>query len=167
MIEKDELKKLRKALYDAEYSARHKERRAEVSKKFYEANKEEIKQRAALRYQANKDELIARSRADYADNKEERARNKAEWKRNNRHRVAFHRANRRALELSATPAWADKEKINEFYITAHGLSMLTGQWHHVDHIVPLKSKFVCGLHAPCNLRVVTAKENLTKHNKVA
>lgn len=73
-------------------------------------------------------------------------------------------AYRRAKKITATPAWSSKEKIEEFYFAADFLSMITGEWHHVDHVVPLISDIVCGLHVEQNLQVLTAKENLAKSN---
>jgi 5-methylcytosine-specific restriction endonuclease McrA len=43
------------------------------------------------------------------------------------------------------------------------LTETTGIQHHLDHIMPLSKG---GVHHPINLRVITAHENISKHNKM-
>jgi hypothetical protein len=63
----------------------------------------------------------------------------------------------------ATPSWANKFFIAEAYhIAKVREKMLGGKWH-VDHIVPLRGKNVCGLHVEHNLQVIPAAVNLKKH----
>lgn len=73
---------------------------------------------------------------------------------------------RRALRVQATPAWVDLVAIKEIYKAAGAISEISGVPHHVDHIVPLNSKVVCGLHVPWNLQVIVGAENLSKGNKI-
>lgn len=53
----------------------------------------------------------------------------------------------------------EKNQIFEIYNEARKLSFATNTPHHVDHIRPLAAG---GTHHPANLRVISAKENLSK-----
>ena len=90
------------------------------------------------------------------------------WRSNNRDKANALYALRRASKKNATPPWLtkqDKDEILELYTICQMFKLYTGQEYHVDHIVPLRSKNVCGLHIPCNLRIISAFENLSKSNK--
>jgi hypothetical protein len=67
-------------------------------------------------------------------------------------------AERRARKVSATPDWADKEKIKEIYRNCP-------EGYQVDHIIPLKGEKVCGLHVENNLQYLTESDNIKKSNK--
>ena len=82
------------------------------------------------------------------------------------HVNASHQATRRAMKIKATPKWVSLKEIKAVYAERDRIRGETGEEHHVDHIVPLKHKDVCGLHVPWNLRVITAAENMAKGNKL-
>lgn len=78
-------------------------------------------------------------------------------------KVNANTAARKSYIKRATPSWANKFFIAEAYhIAKVREKMLGGKWH-VDHIIPLRGKTVCGLHVENNLQVIPAKVNLTKH----
>jgi len=75
---------------------------------------------------------------------------------------AAHNANnakRRATKFQATPAWVDHDAIRDIYFEAAYQQM------HVDHIVPLQSESVCGLHAEHNLQLLSVEDNSAKGNR--
>lgn len=57
------------------------------------------------------------------------------------------------------PAWANDNKISEIYKEARKLGV------HVDHVIPLRGKKVCGLHVETNLQLLLPKKNLSKGAK--
>ena len=58
--------------------------------------------------------------------------------------------------------WAKFSDTVRFYREAHALTASTGVPHEVDHIIPLRSKIVTGLHCVENLQVLTAAANNVK-----
>ena len=116
-------------------------------------------------------------------NKEKIAENKKKWQQNNKDKrrvirkkyeqanpakTTARKAKRRAQKLQATPKWLTKQDfaaIREWYRAAKQLEKETGKKFHVDHIIPLRGRNVCGLHVPNNLQVITAIENVKKGNK--
>lgn len=117
----------------------------------------------------NKNKVYEYNKDWVNENKDKVAKNYKNWQVNNRAKVNSYNSYRRALELQATPKWltaSHKLHIECRYSLATMFSNNTGEQHHVDHIIPLNGKTVCGLHVPWNLQVITAKENLSKSNKV-
>lgn len=72
---------------------------------------------------------------------------------------------RRALEKRATPAWANQFFMAEIYDISHRRTKVTGTLWHTDHIIPLKSDLVCGLHVEHNLACIPAFTNRSKSNR--
>ena len=122
-----------------------------AGRRYYERNKEAVKARANAR---PKDEVTQYKRAH-------KERNPDYYKSLTSVRKRRHR--------SATPKWITPEQklaMRQLYLQAMELTKLTGERYVVDHIVPLISDEVCGLHVPWNLRVITQDENLRKSNKL-
>lgn len=114
------------------------------------------KDRMAAWYVVNRDRVKETSAAWRANNKD---RGRA-WRRKSSAKLSAHCAKRRLITVQATPAWADLELINDMYLEAQYFQM------QVDHIVPLRSKVVCGLHWEGNLQLLTPTENLKKGNRL-
>jgi hypothetical protein len=120
----------------------------------------------ATRYAENTVEVKAKVREYYEAHKEHL--NSLSYRYNrtpNPAKDLARAAKRRATKRNATPAWADLEAIQAFYEDAKTLETIFGWKFHVDHIVPLKHPKVCGLHVPANLQILSATDNLSKHNK--
>jgi hypothetical protein len=117
-------------------------------------------------YEANKADVIAKARA--TPNELKNAYRKA-WADNNLLSIRANTKARRRKHRQATPPWltrAQKSEIRALYQAAILSSQTTGERYVVDHIYPLRSEVVCGLHVPWNLRITTQEENLKKSNNL-
>lgn len=137
----------------------------ELKKKQKEASlksKEKINARARERYQSNKQFEKLRSHGKWINNKEAIIARNKDWESRNYEKALSIYKSRNAVRKhrikEQCPKWADKAKIREIYFNCP-------KGHHVDHILPLKGKNVCGFHVENNLQYLTASENCKKHNK--
>jgi hypothetical protein len=159
---------------------RTEKRDADLARKaaYRQAHPDLIKQQTrAQYYSVPADERRIKNRAwnaKYTDNRrawreqnrERLAEQSAEWARTHRAHKQAARTKRRADEIRATPSWADLRAILAVYEESARLTRETCIKHEVDHIVPLRSSVVCGLHVAHNLQVLTKTENCRKCNKL-
>jgi len=131
-----------------------------IKKKHYYNNHEKIKAKRA-KWRANNRERNKQHQAKYyskPSTKKKQYEYTVQYRKDNPGWMASHCAKRRARKHKATPIWADPIKIYNAYKLAKKNNLV------VDHIIPLKSKYVCGLHVETNLQLLTAQENSRKHN---
>ena len=80
------------------------------------------------------------------------------WRQKNKGAHCAHTRKRQKRIKVATPLWSDFDSIKSFYNNRP-------EGYHVDHIIPLQSNIVCGLHVLGNLQYLSASENIRKSNK--
>ena len=143
------------------------EARSKRASYYQQYNQSEKGKEAKRRYyERNREAVIARAAARPA--KEKFKYHKA-WRSRNTLLVNADNKNRRRKHRQASPPWLTRKQrfeMRELYKIATTMVQTTGVKYVVDHIVPLRSEFVCGLHVPWNLRVITQEENLKKSNKL-
>lgn len=127
----------------------------------------------------NREYVLAKLKIDskvrYQKNQAKERQRRKEWRLNNpdyfknylnanRSAHIARTAKRKASKFKAIPAWADKNKIKTIYEKCRLMRAITEIQYEVDHIVPLQSERVCGLHCEANLRIITKLENSSKRN---
>lgn len=178
------------AAYQREYSASHVEEKAAYMKKYNTDNSEKFrlyreknkhrdritrleynrknKEKIAAKYsiyrEANKEKIAASNLAYRTAHKDRLKAIRRKYCVDNSDKIAALASKKRAAKLQRTPAWAHKHLIDRHYGYAKIMTDATGIEYHVDHIVPLRGENVSGLHVHNNLQVITATENLKKHN---
>lgn len=131
--------------------ARKSEARKQYLRDYEQKNAEHIKARTQVS-----------DRKRYLRTAEKQKLNAREWRVNNRDRynalMCHHQSLRRQI-------FAQQKLSTQFAKEIADIYEARPDGFHVDHIVPLKGKKVCGLHVPWNLQYLTASENQAKGNR--
>jgi len=137
------------------------EKKSALAKATYEQNPDKIKARIRARAAVLSQTAVWQEQArEYREANKPAARAyKQAWAKKNAPRVNSRTAARRALCAAATPAWVDKQELDDVYAEARHMQM------HVDHIIPLNHPLVCGLHVWANLQLLTPIDNMRKNNR--
>lgn len=141
----------------------------DYSRKRYDLKKQELKAKQNLYSRQNKNKVYAANKKWKQQNLELAKNLSAKWKKENAGRVNAKCKERRLAVKNAVPKWVDKEElwlIEEAYNLSQLRGKMFGIQFHVDHIVPILGKNVCGLHTINNLQVIPAIENCRKGNRI-
>lgn len=117
----------------------------------------------------NKDLLKIKHKEYIINNKEKVSKWNKDWIKNNPDIRAEHYRRKFLKKKNSVPVWfstKDKLYISWLYSVQRVVKRTSNLKLHIDHIVPLNGKTVCGLHYFNNLRLITEKENMSKYNKL-
>lgn len=107
-----------------------------------------------------KEELKNKRKSYYEKNKEKMLKTQYLWNKRNKGKVRHYKRVRKQKLKRAITKWFEKDMVERVYHEAS----LRG-WE-VDHVVPLQSEKVCGLHCHDNLQILEKKLNRAKSNSV-
>ncbi len=144
-------------------TARYRKEHADVKKassdRYRDTHKERIRERKKQYSKQNSEKINIYGLAYRQCNKEAERVRRSVYKKANKGKINASTARRYAAKLRAIPSWADKEMIETVYTKAKQFGL------QVDHIVPLRSPLVCGLHVWDNLQLLAKRENVSKNNR--
>ena len=142
------------------------ERVSEQAKQRYYADHEKTKWMKRRWYFKNQDYMREYHKQHRLNNLERWKKNAKRYKQSTKGRavVTAYANRRRTTKENAMPSWADENIIKGIYMKAAKLRQ-RGIDVHVDHIIPLHHKKVCGLHCEDNLQIISATENIKKSNR--
>jgi post-segregation antitoxin (ccd killing protein) len=138
-------------------------------REYYSQRKNANPNLSAELYAKNREKSLEYSRDYYQANAEERKAKQRLWSKTNRGIANALGRRYKLKKAKATPLWLTPEQIYNMqctYKVAAQLSETSSQKWHVDHIVPIRGKDVCGLHVPWNLQLLPAKMNMQKGNRI-
>ncbi len=138
---------------------------SKTSREFYNNNVDKCIERTKKWRGENKEHRAEYEKAYSAKNAERKKASQRERYKRNPLPLIQKVKERADAEKLATPIWANKDYISLWYKLAKIEQERTGMKIHVDHIIPLISDVVCGLHCEDNFQLLTAGDNIRKGRK--
>lgn len=135
------------------WRAENKERKAELDAAYGKTHRAESNTRVKAYKKANPEKTKTSNQ---------------KWVTKNRDKVRHYSLERVAARHRAVPSWygeLDRFVAEEAACLAVLREKTTGLKWHVDHIIPLRGKTVCGLHVWNNFAVIPARLNMSKGNR--
>lgn len=148
----------------ADYVSKNKEKITEAKAKYRNNNKEKIAISSKLYRENNMDKCRAREILYHESHRQEGRVRSAKWAKENKERTTFLARKHQAARINSVPKWANEFFMDEAYRLSALRTKITGIKWEVDHIVPLQSKLVCGLHCEHNIQVIPSLLNKRKSN---
>lgn len=161
----------------AKVSAHNKKRK--VEKSLYDKIRRELKKDQLKEYERNRSslpkrrELVLKWAKQNPEKRKEISKKsfKKHWPetyKRNKHLYLIAASKRRAILTNAQPKWfseLDYFVLQESALLVDLREKFTGIKWEIDHIIPLKHKFACGLHSAHNIQVIPMAFNRSKGAK--
>jgi len=158
--------KVETAAYHAEYRSANRDKLRNQNRELYAENGRIYNANRKAKY--NSEKAAESNRRNYTKHRDKRISAMRNYEIRNPHIIIKRQVKRRTSMKNSVVAW--NAEWNDFVTQEAGIlrrlrNKATGVMWEVDHVIPLNSKVVCGLHVAENLAVIPKYVNRSKHNR--